>query len=472
MIPFPIALRNVTEPCSQPYDWFSYCLRHYDELRKAPLPNWRDSLVSKEPQPVWDTNDPFSEIDREEPKLSSEREDPRSAESMDVLAWYSPWHGHTNAEYGIHLPAVGIVRLADILEDKLANRQGAPKLSCGARVLWAAHILYCHELCHGWIEQWVYDAEILSGKKDIYLSTQERFGSCILMEEALCNTAVYGMQRSVFFGRRGSLGQVPSHMRGACVEIGQLSSCQQRVLLEALAAFMRAQPLGYKDFSEIREFPTNSPPFIANAYLLLTRVYGCEKASAIAVLERFVVFQGVYLLNYEDDKLKRVFAPLMYRALPEAQITIPTHFHVNDACENGLCGAPKSQSYSTKNPVCFEVDGSFYVINAIDVLELDIPKEIDGNLYFIGCQFDSFHNIHMKVKKISEDIVLIDSEIGSAILGILAIEELKQVKVCGEQSSEFKKAINIVNTHLKKERDLLDCQDELLDAGLLEYAQM
>jgi hypothetical protein len=78
----------------------------------------------------------------------------------------------------------------------------------------------------------------------------------------------------------------------------------------------------------------------------------------------------------------------------------------------------------------------------------------------------------MKVKKISEDIVLIDSEIGSAILGILAIEELKQVKVCGEQSSEFKKAINIVNTHRKKERDLLDCKDELLDADLDEYADV
>jgi hypothetical protein len=129
MIPFPIALRNITEPCGQLYDWFSYCLRHFDELREAPLPKWPDSLVSEELQPVWDTNDPFSEIDREElpssneseksesisesieqrkPPDDSEEPEVTSEESMDVLAWYAPWHRHITAEYGIYLPAVGI----------------------------------------------------------------------------------------------------------------------------------------------------------------------------------------------------------------------------------------------------------------------------------------------------------------------------------------------------------------------------
>jgi hypothetical protein len=95
-----------------------------------------------------------------------------------------------------------------------------------------------------------------------------------------------------------------------------------------------------------------------------------------------------------------------------------------------------------------------------------VPHTIGGNFYCHGNKLTSLKGIHKQIKYIDGSAVFKQNPIKSHVLGLLKIKglidcELDQLRVQ-----------HIVNTHLKGDRDIFACQEELIEAGYPEYAQL
>lgn len=98
------------------------------------------------------------------------------------------------------------------------------------------------------------------------------------------------------------------------------------------------------------------------------------------------------------------------------------------------------------------------------------PQYIGGLLDCYGTKITSLHNIHKQIKHIGEEFHL-NSKITSHVLGVMLIKGLKKI-VFPIHSQNQTQVENIINRHLAGDRNAHDCQEELLEAGLVEYAKL
>jgi hypothetical protein len=87
------------------------------------------------------------------------------------------------------------------------------------------------------------------------------------------------------------------------------------------------------------------------------------------------------------------------------------------------------------------------------------------------------HNIHKHIKHINGTADFSINPIKSHVLGLLKIEGLKYIKFVtfGYTDKELDSVAKIINKYLSGDRDamaVMSCQDELMDAGFEEYAQL
>ena len=104
------------------------------------------------------------------------------------------------------------------------------------------------------------------------------------------------------------------------------------------------------------------------------------------------------------------------------------------------------------------------------------PNKIDGDFYFNSNKLTSLQGIHKLFKDgyIQGEIQLTGNPIKSHLLGLLLIPRLTTVFADDAPKSlpELVAAIDIINRHLEGKRDIIDCQQELIAAGLKAYAQL
>jgi hypothetical protein len=101
----------------------------------------------------------------------------------------------------------------------------------------------------------------------------------------------------------------------------------------------------------------------------------------------------------------------------------------------------------------------------LDSLE-GAPSSIGGNLYCSNNNFTSLHNIHKIIKHIGGHADFRYNPITSHVLGLLLIDGLLFVMLGNE------KVEDIINKHLEGDRDVFACQEELIEAGYEEFAQL
>jgi hypothetical protein len=63
-------------------------------------------------------------------------------------------------------------------------------------------------------------------------------------------------------------------------------------------------------------------------------------------------------------------------------------------------------------------------------------------------------------------LVLFDNDITSNVMGVMLIDRLTAV-ITDATHVDF-----IINKHIKTDRDMFICQDEMIKAGFAEYAQL
>lgn len=133
-------------------------------------------------------------------------------------------------------------------------------------------------------------------------------------------------------------------------------------------------------------------------------------------------------------------------------VTGSFHCYNNDL--TSLKGGPKDVS---KDFHCFN--------NELVSLE-GAPTIIGGNFYCSGNKLTSLKGIHKIIKLIGSVGYFDNNLITSNVLGLLKIEELRQVKL------DEKKVERIINKHLKGDRDIFACQEDLVNAGFEDFAKL
>lgn len=141
-------------------------------------------------------------------------------------------------------------------------------------------------------------------------------------------------------------------------------------------------------------------------------------------------------------------------------------FYARSCQLTSLKGAPKS----TKS---FDVGN-----NKLTSLEFG-PSYVDGDFDCQNNDITSFHDIHKHLKHVTGTFWCDIPKIKSSVLGFLKIEELYTISNgTGVNDDEW---VAIINKYLEKIRKnpgidinnlIIDCQEEMLDAGLEEYAKL
>lgn len=110
-----------------------------------------------------------------------------------------------------------------------------------------------------------------------------------------------------------------------------------------------------------------------------------------------------------------------------------------------------------------------------------IPKIIKGSVSLVSNKFDSisYSGIHHLVKQVT-GYFNINANYRGPLLGFLLIEDLNELNHNSYSGFSFQpepsdciKASVIISKHLKTEdRDILECQEELLNNGLKDFAKL
>jgi hypothetical protein len=99
------------------------------------------------------------------------------------------------------------------------------------------------------------------------------------------------------------------------------------------------------------------------------------------------------------------------------------------------------------------------------------PQIVKGNFHCSNNSLQSLQNIHKYCKQLDRELWAFNNPIKSHVLGVMLIENIKRI-VLSTNRSKLQTIEKIINTHLKTDRDVFICQDNLIKAGFAEYAQL
>ena len=95
------------------------------------------------------------------------------------------------------------------------------------------------------------------------------------------------------------------------------------------------------------------------------------------------------------------------------------------------------------------------------------PSHVDGYFYCSYNELTSLKDVHKHITEIKGIFYAIKNPINSHVLGLLLIKGVTKVQLDNERVAE------ILNRHLGKGRvGMLMAQEELIEAGLEEFAQL
>jgi len=98
------------------------------------------------------------------------------------------------------------------------------------------------------------------------------------------------------------------------------------------------------------------------------------------------------------------------------------------------------------------------------------PSYVGGNFYCGNTKITSLHNIHKEIKYIGRMLSL-SNTIKSHILGVMFIKGLQRIEF-HLGNIEQKQVERIINKHLAGDRNIHLAQEELIEAGLVEFAKL
>ena len=97
------------------------------------------------------------------------------------------------------------------------------------------------------------------------------------------------------------------------------------------------------------------------------------------------------------------------------------------------------------------------------------PSEVGGNFGCSDNKLKDLHNIHKYLKKMDGTFFAHVNPITSSVLGLLLIPGCKEVRLDNEQVKEI---LNKYLPNTRGQRAVIECQSELIDADLEDFAHL
>jgi hypothetical protein len=168
-----------------------------------------------------------------------------------------------------------------------------------------------------------------------------------------------------------------------------------------------------------------------------------------------------------------------YKGLKTIEGLAPDHFDGSFYCSHNklesLKGAPSyigggfysnNCSLKTLEGAPRKVEEDFSCFNN-DISTLDGAPEFIGERFICHSNnLTSLHNIHKQIKHIGGYVSFENNPIKSHVLGLLLIDGLKGVWM------DHLQVETILNDHIQGDRDIFACQEELIEAGLEDFAKL
>ena len=151
-----------------------------------------------------------------------------------------------------------------------------------------------------------------------------------------------------------------------------------------------------------------------------------------------------------------------------------------------LEGFPPSVDASRSKKELFEENIALkFYLNCPLLTSLEgIPSKIHGNLFCENLTAVSYKQVHKHIRFVN-GAVRINNQYEGPLLGFLLINEnsafeanykitvpFNSQQIVTDKSKNLLEALKIVNWHLKKDKDVVDCQQHLIDAGLKQFANL
>lgn len=122
------------------------------------------------------------------------------------------------------------------------------------------------------------------------------------------------------------------------------------------------------------------------------------------------------------------------------------------------------------NHMAINLDDNSHTFSKIRSLE-GITEVNPGGVNLRYCKYLNYSKVHTFIKEVNNTLTIHSDYVGP-ILGFLNIKELKDVWQYGPDELLLEKALKILNSHLKGDKDIMDCQEELIQKGCKEFAKL
>lgn len=116
--------------------------------------------------------------------------------------------------------------------------------------------------------------------------------------------------------------------------------------------------------------------------------------------------------------------------------------------------------------------GNLYFFNCTNLKSFDkFPKSILGDLPIEGCGFDSLVGMSDTIKVLQGSLIISSENIKSGGLELINIEQMASIQA-GGTNMKLLKPFQIINKYFGHPEKIFECQEELIEAGFEEYAQI
>jgi len=202
--------------------------------------------------------------------------------------------------------------------------------------------------------------------------------------------------------------------------------------------------------------------------------------------EKFPHFANTLPLKFGTVDGQFNISRLRLKTLEGCPTDITGMFNASYNIFSDLKGGPKrvgGDYYASYNPELKSLEGLAEIVvktlnfTATSISEDDLkylPEKIDSLRIGQCPNIKSLADIDKYVKEAKRTISLSDNSLERNILGLLKIKGLTALQYGFPSGKPSDKALEIIDKYLpvKDANALLDCQDELIDAGLSEYARI
>lgn len=200
-----------------------------------------------------------------------------------------------------------------------------------------------------------------------------------------------------------------------------------------------------------------------------------KKIKFAGALDGFVGGFGKY--HIEDNEIVYGDIELKIRNAflnAEGELILPFKY-----CRELVISASNLKSFKNFPKTVNSTDFSWAILSPligssqyIDKLD-GFPSTIVGSVDIANDRYRhiSYHNVHKHIKSL-QGIIQLHADYEGPVLGFLMVEKLKNV--LWKTTSHLNNSVptDILRSYLEGSRDIMDCQEELIQAGYKEFAKL